>query len=82
MLASLAAQSTQNVISLVAIDFEGRNIEGIYQLMNPLYLADELFGGFGALSLVILEFLMSEGRSGTVEGNSPVSRFDLVQHLE
>ena len=50
--------------------------------MHPLYLVDKLFGSFGALSLVIFEFLMSEGRSWAVEGNSPVSGFDFVQYLE
>ena len=57
-------------------------MEGVYELVNTLYLADKLFGGFGALSFIVLEFFVSEGRSGTVEGNSPVGWLDFIQHLE
>jgi hypothetical protein len=76
------AQGTQDIISFVAVDFEGGNMEGIYQLMNSLYLVDKLFGGFRALGFVILEFFVSESRSGTVEGDSPVGWLDFTQHLE
>ena len=47
-----------------------------------LFRSDKLFGSFGALGFVILEFFVSEGRSGTVEGNSPVGWLDFIKHLE
>ncbi len=50
--------------------------------MDPVYLGDQFIRGFGTLGFIIFELFVSEGRPWPVEGDCPVCRPNVIQHLK
>jgi len=50
--------------------------------MHLLYLPFQLLGHGWALRFIFLEYLVSEGRGGAVEGDGPVSGFEIGEYFE
>ena len=75
LLASLVAESTQNIISFITVQLIDGDVEGLHQLPYPSQLVDQLIRSRRAVGFIVLKELMSEGRGCPVEGDGVVSWF-------
>ena len=82
LLAGLVAERAQQVIRLIVVKLENRNVEGLHHLPHPSDLVYQLYRGWWTVCLVLVEKLVPEGGRFFIESDGVMGGFKLADYLE